>query len=67
MKPQLIEYRDENFSIVARMNDVCGRGAAIVVAQKYLAQMASIDSATVSDDETETVVSRATEWTKRNG
>lgn len=67
MTPQMIEYRDADFAVVARMNDVAGRDAAILIAQKYMTQFASIDSATVSDDATEVVVSRSTEWNKRNG
>ena len=62
-----IEYRNtESWAIEARMNDLtCTRDEAIVIAQKYLKQFPSL-TACVLTDETESVVSVATEWQKRN-
>lgn len=62
-----IEYRDDNDTLVARMNQVPGgRLNGITMAQRYMIQFPSIASGHVLCDETETVVSRATEWQKRN-
>lgn len=65
---QTISYKNETGQMVARMNNVMvSRSEAIVIAQKYMAQMSDIDCAAVCDGATEVVVSRATEWQKRNG
>ena len=74
-----IEYRDEAGEVVAAMRvlpDAMTIDAASVVAQKYMRQFGTIATAHVfaTDDRggvwaggSETVISAATEWQKRNG
>lgn len=64
----IIEYRYEGQEVAGRMSNLeMTKDAAVVVAQKYMKQFPAIVSAHVFTGETETVVSRATEWQKRNG
>ena len=68
MNATKIEYRDEDYTVVSRMNELGGAGydAACVIAQKYLAQFPKL-TAHVMHAGTETVINQATEWQKRNG
>lgn len=66
-KMQII-YRDNDYSVVARMEAGVPENAdaAGVIAQKYMQQFPSIASAHIVDDASERVISRTTEWQKRN-
>lgn len=61
-------YRYEDWTIAGIMNDVSGGlDRCIVISQRYMSQFPSIVAACIIGDGAETVVSKATEWQKRNG
>ncbi len=63
-----IEYRNTDTWVVeARMNDLdCTMDDAALIAQKYLTQFPSFTACVIGGGY-QRVVSRATEWQKRNG
>jgi len=66
-----IIYKDESGQITGTMRRLdkeqgLDRDGAVLIAQKYLQQFPNLTAHVMTAD-TETVVSRATEWQKRNG
>lgn len=61
-------YNEAGTMVAAAMNNPHRtRQECILFAQKYLATFVGVASAHVSDDATETLVTKSTEWQKRNG
>lgn len=63
-----IEYKiDGQVRSAMRNVEVVNKDAAVLIAQKYMGQFKAYDSASVLTGETETVVSRVTNWMSNNG